>query len=113
MRGGMDFAVQSPDGEGTMGKAGDRLNLVGVGWPICLMACQQRLSHLAPGQVVAVVVEDPEMAQAIRQLAQGQGDRIIGEHRQSRRLRLDIQKHADGAVKHDNTNASKRLKEAL
>ena len=71
-----------------------QLDLVGVGWPICLLEYQQRLMHLSPGDVLEVQVEDPEVAATIRQLAWGQRDRIIDEHHEGRFLRLAVQKHA-------------------
>ena len=71
-----------------------QLNLVGVGWPICLLEYQQRLTHLAPGHVLVVQVEDPEVAATLRQLALRQGDRIIGERREGKLLKLEIQRHA-------------------
>ncbi len=71
-----------------------QLNLVGVGWPICLLEYQQRLTHLAPGQILVVQVEDPEVAATIRQLARRHRDRIIEEQRQGEILCLHIRKHA-------------------
>jgi TusA-related sulfurtransferase len=72
-----------------------QLNLVGVGWPICLMAYQQRLSCLAPGEVLKVQIEDPEVAATILQLARRQKDRILGEHREGKILWITIQRHKE------------------
>ena len=71
-----------------------QLNLVGVGWPICLLEYQQRLTHLVPGDLLVVQVEDPEVAATLCQLALKQGDRIVGEVREGKLLKLEIQRHA-------------------
>jgi len=72
-----------------------QLNLVGVGWPICLLAYQQRLSRLAPGEVLKVQIEDPEVAATILQLARRRQDRVLGEHREGKVMWITIQRHKE------------------
>jgi TusA-related sulfurtransferase len=72
-----------------------QLNLVNVGWPICLLVYQQQLSRLAPGEVLKVQVEDPEVAASILQLARRQKDRIRGDHREGKVMWLTIQRHKE------------------
>jgi len=70
-----------------------QLDLVGIGWPICLLEYQQQVHRLEPGALIEIRIEDPEVAASIRQLAQQQQDRIVEERREGRFLRLRIQKH--------------------
>lgn len=74
----------------------DRLDLVGVGWPICLLTYQQRAQGLAPGALIEVSIEDPDVAATIRQLALRRKDRILDEQQDGRVVRLLIQKQPDG-----------------
>lgn len=72
-----------------------QLNLVNVGWPICLLVYQQRLSALAPGEVLKVQVDDPEMAASILLLTRRRKDRILGEHREGEVLWITVQRHKE------------------
>jgi TusA-related sulfurtransferase len=74
----------------------DRLDLVGVGWPICLLTYQQLAQRLAPGALIEVSIEDPDVAATIRQLARRRKDRILDEQQDGRVLRLLIQRQSDG-----------------
>jgi TusA-related sulfurtransferase len=76
-------------------RASHQLNLVGVGWPICLLQYQQRLSRLAPGEVLKVQLEDPEVAATILQLARRQRNRILGEHREGKVMWITVQRHKE------------------
>ena len=78
-----------------------RLDLVGVGWPICLLEYQQRIHDLAPGAVAVVRIEDPDMADSIRQLARRQGDRVIQEEREGQCVCLRIRKHGPAETSSD------------
>ena len=73
--------------------ASDRIDLVGVGWPICLLEYQQRIQDVPPGTVIEVRIEDPEMAATIRRLARRQNDRILQERQADRCICLEIRRH--------------------
>jgi TusA-related sulfurtransferase len=91
---GTNFA-ETVDGEAITMTPPDRLDLVGVGWPICLLTYQQRAQRLAPGALIEVSIEDPDVAATIRQLARRQQDRIVDEQQDGRVVRLLIQKQSD------------------
>ncbi|MGD8542199.1 MAG: hypothetical protein PVI39_07900 [Desulfobacteraceae bacterium] len=74
----------------------DRLDLVGVGWPICLLRYRQRTQRPAPGALIEVSLEDPDVAATIRQLALRRKDRILDEQQDGRGVRLLIRKQPDG-----------------
>ena len=55
-----------------------QLNLIGVVSPFCLLAFKGALVEIEPGQVLEVLVEDPEVADDLARLVDRSEDRLVG-----------------------------------
>ncbi len=58
-----------------------KLDLVGVGWPVCLLECKNVLRDLRSGQELAVRVHDPEVVAELVTIIERGGHRVLGHRR--------------------------------
>lgn len=70
----------------------NELDLSGVLLPVCLLKCKTMLQTLRSGQVMRVIVQDPETADSIVKIIERSADRVIGREQDGGRYRVTLQK---------------------
>ncbi len=58
-----------------------QLDLVGVGWPVCLLECKSVLRDLGSGQELDVRVHDPEVVAELVTIIERGGHHVVGHRR--------------------------------
>ena len=68
------------------------LDLVGVGWPVCLLECKRSLKDLKPGDIIEISMQDPDAVHELVTIVERSQDHIIEMHEDLDRFRIQIQK---------------------
>ena len=68
------------------------LNLVGIGWPVCLMKFKIVLDSIELREILEVQTKDPNVAKNIIMIADNSHNPIIKQERESNLYRIFIQK---------------------
>ena len=58
-----------------------QLNLVGVVSPVCLLKCQSALNILKPGNILEVMVQDPEVVNNLQKIIERSANQVIKTER--------------------------------
>ena len=69
-----------------------KLNLVGVAWPVCLLKFKSTASRLGDGEVLEVLIRDPDVVANITMLVNRSEDTLINQQKDGEVYRLSIQK---------------------
>ena len=72
-----------------------QLNLQGIAWPVCLLKFKQNLLSLGAGQMLEVLIQDPEVADQITLIVARSEDRLIARQKDGDRVRLRIVRGKD------------------
>ncbi len=75
-----------------------QINLVGVVSPICLLKCQSALDMLKPGNVLEVMVQDPEVVSNLQKIIDRSANQVIKTERNDEYFQIFICK-GSGAKK--------------
>ena len=67
-----------------------KINLIGVGWPVCLLECQNALNALHTGEELEVKVQDPEVLQELIMIAERSGKHRVSHHHEGDCYRIHI-----------------------
>ncbi len=67
-----------------------KINLIGVGWPVCLLECQNALNALDTGEELEVKVQDPEVLQELVMIAERSGRHRVSHHHEGTCYRIHI-----------------------
>ena len=69
-----------------------KINLIGVGWPVCLLECQNALNALAAGEELEVKVQDPEVLHDLVMIAERSGRHRVAHHNEGNCYRINIRR---------------------
>ncbi|HMK66483.1 MAG TPA: sulfurtransferase TusA family protein [Thermodesulfobacteriota bacterium] len=69
-----------------------QLDLQGIAWPMCLLQFKQNLLALVAGEMLEVLIQDPEVAEQITTIVSRSQDRLIIRQKDGKRVRLRIMK---------------------
>jgi TusA-related sulfurtransferase len=69
-----------------------QLDLQEIAWPVCLLQFKQNLLSLEAGNMLEVLVQDPEVADQIAMIVDRSVDRLIARQKDGDRVRLWIVK---------------------
>jgi TusA-related sulfurtransferase len=68
------------------------LDLTGVVSPICLLQLKSALSDLAPGDILCVSVQDPDVTAKIQKIVERSRDKVIDRQEEGSQVRISIRK---------------------
>ncbi len=68
------------------------LDLLGVISPVCLLKCKNALNELSSGEVLEVLVEDPEVVESLSVILKQSQDQVEGFLREGDHFRISIRK---------------------
>ena len=68
------------------------LDLVGVGWPVCLLECKRSLNDLKPGDILEISMQDPDAVDELVTIVERSQDHILEMQKDPDRFRIQIQK---------------------
>jgi TusA-related sulfurtransferase len=68
------------------------LDLVGVGWPVCLLECKRAINEIDPGGVLTILIQDPDTVNELETIVQRSSDHILRIEKQNDIYRIQIQK---------------------
>ena len=69
-----------------------KLDLVGVGWPVCLLECKRTLNDLETGDILEISMQDPDAINELVTIVERSQDHILEMHEDPDRYRIQIQK---------------------
>ena len=73
-----------------------QLNLVGVVSPVCLLKCQSALNILKSGDVLEVMVQDPEVVNNLQKIIERSANQVVKTEQKDEYFQIFIRR---GAVK--------------
>ena len=68
------------------------LDLVGVGWPVCLLEYKRTLNDLKPGDILEISMQDPDAVDELVTIVGRSQDHILEMQKDPDRFRIQIQK---------------------
>jgi TusA-related sulfurtransferase len=68
------------------------LNLIGIGWPVCLLECKNELNELNAGQKLEIKVRDPNVLKELLTIIERGGDFRVSHQREGNHYRIRIRK---------------------
>jgi TusA-related sulfurtransferase len=68
------------------------LNLIGVVSPFCLLEFKAALSRLRPGQILEILIRDPEVMRDLVRLVDHSPDRLLGSEKIGKTFRLVVKR---------------------
>ena len=71
-----------------------QINLVGVVSPICLLKCQSALDMLKPGNVLEVMVQDPEVVCNLQKIIERSANQVIKTEQNDEYFQIFIRRGA-------------------
>ena len=69
-----------------------QLNLVGIPSPLCLLECNTCLRRMGAGEILEVLVQDPEVADILVTIIQRSDDTVMDRQRVGRFFQISIRK---------------------
>ena len=69
-----------------------QLNLVGVVSPVCLLKCQSALNLLKPGEVLEVMVQDPEVVNNLQKIIERSANQVVKTERKDEYFQIFIRR---------------------
>ena len=70
------------------------LDIVGIGWPVCLLKFKCALNDLCPCDVLDVIARDPDVVENIIMIVDRSGDTVINQHKEGDIYRVSVAKRA-------------------
>lgn len=71
------------------------LNLVGVVSPMCLLKCKSVLTRMNPGDILEVLVEDPDVVDELIKILKRSSDHVKEFYREENHFRIHLEKGED------------------
>ncbi len=68
------------------------LDLVGVGWPVCLLECKRTLKDMVSGDILEISMQDPDAVKELVTIVERSPDQIVEMKEGSDHFRIQIQK---------------------
>ncbi|MFC1885435.1 sulfurtransferase TusA family protein [Thermodesulfobacteriota bacterium] len=68
------------------------LDLVGVGWPVCLLECKRAINKIYPGHVLTILIKDPDTVKELETIVKRSSDHIVRMQEENDIYRIQIQK---------------------
>ena len=69
-----------------------QLNLVGVVSPVCLLKCQSALNILKPGDILEVMVQDPEVVNNLQKIIERSANQVVKTERRDEYFQIFIRR---------------------
>ena len=69
-----------------------QLNLVGVVSPVCLLKCQSALNILKPGNILEVMVQDPEVVNNLQKIIERSANQVVKTERKDEYFQIFIRR---------------------
>jgi len=69
-----------------------QLNLVGVVSPVCLLKCQSALNILKPGNILEVMVQDPEVVNNLQKIIERSANQVVKTERRDEYFQIFIRR---------------------
>ena len=68
------------------------LDLVGVGWPVCLLEFKRILTELKPGDILEILMQDPDAVDALVTIVECSGDHLLDKRKDPDRYWIQVRK---------------------
>lgn len=68
------------------------LNLIGIGWPVCVIQCHETLTRLQPGEDLIIIVSDSDVVDNIVLLIKSQPDLTFEHCQESHGCRISVRR---------------------
>lgn len=68
------------------------IDLRGVVSPVCLLKCKSMLAKINGGDVLEVILQDPEVVEELVKIVERSEDKIIDQQKEEDYYRINIQK---------------------
>jgi len=69
-----------------------QINLVGVVSPVCLLKCQSALNILKPGDMLEVMVQDPEVVNNLQKIIERSANQVVKTERRDEYFQIFIRR---------------------
>ncbi|MFC1811121.1 sulfurtransferase TusA family protein [Thermodesulfobacteriota bacterium] len=68
------------------------LNLIGVVSPVCMLKCKSELARMNAGDVLEVLLQDPEAVEELVKIIERSKDRVISKEHEEDHYRIRVRK---------------------
>ena len=68
------------------------LNLLGVGWPVCLLECKRILKDMVSGDILEISMQDPDAVRELVTIVERSPDQIVDMAENADHFQIRIQK---------------------
>ena len=68
------------------------LDLIGVVSPVCMLKCKSELAKMNTGDVLEVLLQDPEVVEELAKIIERSKDRVISKKREKDHYRIRVKK---------------------
>jgi tRNA 2-thiouridine synthesizing protein A len=68
------------------------LDLIGVVSPVCILKCKSELVRMNAGDVLEILLQDPEVVEELSKIIERSNDRVISKEREEDHYRIRIRK---------------------
>ena len=69
-----------------------KMDLIGVVSPVCLLKCKSVLAGLSAGDMLEILLQDPEVVDELAKFIQPSKDRVISKEREEDHYRICVKK---------------------
>ena len=73
----------------------EKLNLIGVVSPVCLLKCKRVLSEMDAGDVLEVLLQDPDVVEELVKIVERSSDRVMKLNREQDHFRIQLERGSD------------------
>jgi TusA-related sulfurtransferase len=70
----------------------NEINLIGVISPVCLLKCKSTLAGMNSGDMLEILLQDPEVVDELIKIVERSNDRVVSKQRDSDHYRVTIRK---------------------
>jgi TusA-related sulfurtransferase len=68
------------------------LNLIGVASPVCLLKCKQVLAEMNAGDMIEILLQDPDVVEALVKIIRRSPDEVIKSEPEGDHYRVHLKK---------------------
>ena len=69
-----------------------KLNLIGVVSPVCLLQCKRVLSEMDAGDVLEVLLQDPDVVEELVKIVERSSDRVMKLNQEQDHFRIQLER---------------------
>jgi TusA-related sulfurtransferase len=69
-----------------------KLDLVGIGWPVCLLEFKRVLNGISRGDILEITMQDPDAVDELVTIVERSSDRVLKVNEKAERYSIRIQK---------------------